>query len=77
MEQGPQPLDGILKLFNLSNDDLVKASTEQLTFKQVQKARTGKAVTMNIQGKITRALNACGHNYRQGELFSEYNKEIL
>ena len=61
----------ILAELNLTNDDLVKSSTEQLTFKQVQKARTGKKITSNIEGKIVRALNACGEgsNYRQRELF--------
>ncbi len=59
MTLDPQALDSILKARGLSNADLVKASTEQLTFKQVQKARTGRPVTANIQGKITRALNAC------------------
>jgi hypothetical protein len=61
----------ILTQLNLSNDDLVQASTEQLTFKQVQKARLGKPITSNIQGKITRALNACGqgHRYVQRDLF--------
>jgi len=66
-------LNSILVQLNLTNDDLVKSSTEQLTFKQVQKARLGKKVTANIQGKIVRALNACGNgaNYRQRELFPE------
>jgi len=70
MELKPPPLDGILKARGLENEDLVKASTEQLTFKQVQKARTGRAVTINIQTKITRALNACGDvQYQLRELF--------
>jgi len=61
----------ILIQLKLSNDDLVNASTEQLTFKQVQKARAGKKITSNIEGKIVRALNACGEgfSYRQRELF--------
>jgi hypothetical protein len=65
------PLDAILIQLHLTNEDLVKASTEQLTFKQVQKARLGKAITSNIQGKIVRALNACkeGNKYSQRELF--------
>jgi hypothetical protein len=46
----------------LSNADLVKASTEQLTFKQVQKARSGRPVTANIRQKILRAIDACGGN---------------
>ena len=60
MTTGSSSLDDVLKARGLDNSDLVKASTEQLTFKQVQKARTGCRVTAKIQGKITRALNACG-----------------
>ena len=64
------PLDGILKARGLDNKDLVNASTQQLTFKQIQKARKGQPVTVNIQGKITDALNACGDvRYQMKELF--------
>lgn len=65
------PLDGILKELNLSGEDLVKASTRQLTFKQVKKARTGKKITPNIQDKICEALNACAgeSRYTRRELF--------
>ncbi|NLE65532.1 MAG: hypothetical protein GX606_06425 [Elusimicrobia bacterium] len=52
-------LDRTLTALGLTNDDLVRASREQLTFKQVQKARKGKPITPNIQGKILRALKAC------------------
>ena len=37
------PLDELMTELGLSNADLVKASTEQLTFKMVQKARGGRA----------------------------------
>jgi hypothetical protein len=75
--QDAVPFDGILKSLQLTNDDLVKASTEQLTFKQVQKARAGKKITSNIEGKIVRALNACreGNHYRQRELFPRQDRE--
>lgn len=55
---GPQPLDAILAELGLENHALVAASTEQLTHKQVQKARKGRYVTINIQRKILKALNA-------------------
>ena len=42
----------------LSNADLVRASTEQLSFKMVQKGRKGKPLTPNVQNKILRALQA-------------------
>lgn len=57
-DHGPQPLDAILNELGIENHDLVGASTEQLTHKQVQKARKGRQVTPNIQGKIVNALNA-------------------
>lgn len=55
-------LDRVLTGRDLKNDDLVAASVEQLTHKQVQKARKGKPITLNIQGKIVRALNAVVEN---------------
>ena len=69
---GAQPLDQILEKYSLKNDDLVKTSSEQLTHKQVQKARGGKEVTPNIKGKITRALNAAVDNaeYTEDNLFN-------
>lgn len=57
-EFGIQPLDGVLVKLELNNDALVKASTEQLTHKQVQKGRIGRYITPNIKGKIIRALNS-------------------
>ena len=55
---GPQPLDALLAELGIDNHALVAASTEQLTHKQVQKARKGRYITRNIQGKILAALNA-------------------
>ena len=70
MESNIQPLDGILKARGLKNEDLVKASTLQLTFKQVRKARTSWVVTANIQNKILLSLNACEEvQYKIGDLF--------
>lgn len=70
MTADPRLLDSILRVNGLTNEDLVKASTDQLTFKQVQKARGGRPVTANIKGKIVRALNACGDvQYDIRELF--------
>ncbi len=57
-ELGPQPLDEIMNKLGLSNVDLVRASKEQLTFKMVKKGRTGRRLTLNIQNKIHRALQA-------------------
>lgn len=56
MEQGVQPLDGILARLGISNHDLVAASGEQLTHKVVQKGRRGRQLTRRAQEKILRAL---------------------
>ncbi len=59
---GPQPLDAILDEIGLCNHQLVALSTEQLTHKQVQKARKGRRISVNIQRKILKALNVfSGH----------------
>ena len=67
-----QPLDMIMEKLSLKNDDLVEASSEQLTHKQVQKARKGRRITPNIKGKIVRALNSLGEKrkYTQKDLFN-------
>ena len=49
-------LDVIMTEHGLTNADLVRVSTEQLTFKMVQKARKGKPITPNVQKKIDAAL---------------------
>ncbi len=56
-EHGPQPLDALMNSWGLGNHDLVDASTEQLTHKQVQRARTGRVLTLHMMQKVTRALN--------------------
>ena len=53
---GVQPLDGIMIKFGLSNHDLVRVSTQQLTHKMVQKARQGKKLTLNARQKVLTAL---------------------
>jgi hypothetical protein len=55
-DHGPQPIDTLMETLGLANHELVAASTEQLTHKQVQKARKGRRVTRNIQTKIKNAL---------------------
>ena len=57
-DHGTQPLDGLMARWNLTNHDLVEASPEQLTHKQVQKARGGRQLTLHLMQKVTRALNA-------------------
>lgn len=52
----PQPLDTIMTQLGISNADLVNASTEQLTFKMVNKGRKGRRLAPKIQEKILKAL---------------------
>ena len=54
---GEQPLEELMKRWNLTNHDLVAISTEQLTHKQVQKARQGRQLTLKMMQKVCRALN--------------------
>ena len=70
---GVQPLDKFLTELGFGNSDLVAASTEQLTHKQVQKSRKGRRVTPNIQSKVLNAVNALAggeKNYKMGDLFN-------
>ncbi|MFH0753356.1 MAG: hypothetical protein V2A70_02175 [Candidatus Omnitrophota bacterium] len=55
---GPQPLDLMMTQLGLSNADLVHASTEQVSFKMVQKARRGRRLSRSVQQKILRALQS-------------------
>lgn len=57
-EYGEQPIDALMLELDLSNDDLVCASTEQVTHKMVSKARKGRWLTMAVRQKILRAFNA-------------------
>ena len=59
-EYGIQRLDALLHGWGLNNHDLVtEAGVEaQLTHKQVQRARTGRKLTLNMMKKVTEALNA-------------------
>jgi hypothetical protein len=54
---GPQPLEEVMRRLNLTAAQLVEASTEQLSFKMVQKGRKGRRLTPNVQKKILNALS--------------------
>ena len=70
LELGVQPLDQIMEELELKNHDLVAASTEGLTHKQVQKGRKGRRLTRNIQDKILLALSAATDKaYSRTDLF--------
>jgi|TARA_B110000003_G_scaffold29430_2_gene27736 hypothetical protein len=72
---GSQPLLLVLESWGLSNHDLVVASPEQLTHKQVQRACQGRKLTLKMKQKLARTLNFAiwgrlTNNER--EEFSEY-----
>ena len=68
---GEQPFAEKLKAHGLTNHDLVKISTEQITHKMVAKACKGRRLTKNVQNKVVRALNlASGENYKKQDLFN-------
>lgn len=55
---GLQRIDAILRGWQLDNHDLVVAALpEQLTHKQVQRARMGRRLTLSMMQKIARILN--------------------
>ncbi|MGA0846416.1 MAG: hypothetical protein ACO3RV_07740 [Luteolibacter sp.] len=56
-EHGSQPLVELMEKWGISNHHLVASSLEQLTHKQVQRARKGRQLTLHLMQKITRALN--------------------
>lgn len=54
---GVQPIDALLTGWDVSNAQVVSASTKQLSHKMVQKARKGRRLTPHAQYKILAALN--------------------
>jgi len=71
LEYGPQPLDEIMEALELKNHDLVAASTNGLTHKQVNKGRKGRRLTRNVQDKIAASLStATGNSYSVRDLFT-------
>ena len=71
-ELGEQPIHRLMNELNLENADLVSASTEQLTFKMVAKARKGRFLTMNVRLKVRRAFQKATGNatYSLDDLFN-------
>lgn len=68
---GLQPISGLMTEHGLKPSDLVRNSTEQLTYKMVSRAVKGRRLTPNIQHKIINALNkAAGKEYELKDLFN-------
>ena len=56
-DRGDQPVGELMEAWSLGPHDLVDASPEQLTHKQVQRARKGRMLTLAMMQKVTRSLN--------------------
>lgn len=68
---GAQPIAALLEALGLAPGDLVGASGEGLTFKQVQRACKGRRLTVRVMGKVERALaTAAGRTVAREELFN-------
>ena len=74
-DHGAQPLDEMMDLWKLTNHELVEVSTEQLSHKQVQKARKGRQLTLPMMQKVARAFNIAIWNRlgkEEKEIYFEY-----
>ena len=68
---GQQPIAKIMAERDLKPNDIVAASSEQITHKMVARAAKGRRLTPHVQSKILRAINkATGNNYLLGDLFN-------
>lgn len=74
-DHGVQPIDSLMTRWQVTNHQLVENSVEQLTHKQVQRARKGRQLTLHLMQKITRTLNdavATRLDKESREAFSPY-----
>lgn len=70
-DMGLQPLASVMSVNGLKAQDLVAASTEQITFKMVNRAVKGRRLTLNVQMKILKALNsAAKKEYKLSDVFN-------
>ena len=68
---GPQPIARLMGENSLMAQDLVSASSEQLTHKMVARACKGRHLTPRIQAKVLTALNTCAcRTYTLEDLFT-------
>ena len=68
---GEQPIAKIMERYSLKPNDLVSASTEQITHKMVARAMKGRLLTAHVQAKILHAMNkASGRKFSIKDLFN-------
>lgn len=67
--------------WKLTNHDIVEASPEQLTHKQIQRAKSGRRLTLKMMMKVARSLNIAiweRLDKEQKEILVEYlHKDIF
>ncbi len=56
---GVQPLDAMMRQHEWTNHDIVSASLHPLTHKAVQRARSGRRLTIRTMRHVTEAVNRC------------------
>lgn len=72
---GPQPLEALMERWHLTNHQLVEDSPEQLNHKQIQRAKSGRRLTLKMMMKVARSLNIAIWNRLSNEhkeTFVEY-----
>lgn len=78
---GTQPLEAIMHRWGVTNHDLVEDSPEQLTHKQIQRAKAGRRLTLKMMMKVARSFNIAIWNRlskANKETFVEYlHKDIF
>ncbi len=78
---GTQPLAAIMERWHLTNHQLVEDSPEQLTHKQIQRAKAGRRLTLRMMMKVARSLNIAIWNRllkEHKETFVEYlHKDVF
>ena len=77
---GKQPFDSLMEAWGLTNTDLVETSPEQLTHKQVRRARSGRQLTLKMMMKVNRTFNVAiwyRLNDEEKERFIEYGHKDL
>ena len=68
---GEQPIARIMAKHGLKAQDIVAASTQQMTHKMVARACKGRRLTPNVQSKVREALNkSTGEEYSMEDLFT-------
>ena len=73
-EYGIQRLDAIIRMWGLDNHAIVLTGgeDEQLTHKQVQRARSGRKLTLKMMQKVTRVLNVAAAKKVPSEQAGEF-----